>query len=427
MATDEHDKKQWINSLQEAIHNCRHCDYGPSVPRRGSSEKRFLEVRTEKNTSIKRTSSVKSDGGNSSPWYRRRSVTLHGHPLLKNKDKKESEDPTKKSKMSPVSVRRRSKPSLLEGLNVKHDEKSDWRRSRSLTSSPIAFLAQLPRRAQKSGSGLVRSESCFTKPPTNRVGSFMRHHSNRSSGRASPKSSLGLHTGSIPDLHMYNRQRSNSDHALTLEAVRNRLALVESGSSTTVSESVAEESESASRFHEDSNESNPSSQRGSQPNLTTLISSSCGLTVTKSGPSPARSLRFSCSSPSLMHSAPAPTAAWSPETPDPSRHVTTSSCSSSCTSLADVPSVMDDVEDLLVNAIDDQNRSDGCCGNSDAANVCEDVVVTLNHVLNRVCNSPLFEVKQSAKNLTVTCSNDLITISCDDGSLLQGNNIEMTV
>ena len=442
IATDEHDKKQWVNAIQEAVNNCRlvgdECALiRTPVPRRGASQKVKSSDSKVDTASVKRTSSMKSDSGTSSPWFRSRSMTLTGG-RRSGKEKKESGDSLKKSKPSPAPIRRHSKPSVFEHLPEPDflsrnslDDKSDWERSRSLTSSPIAFLTHLPKtkRQPRNGSGLGRSESCYTKPPKGLVASFVRQYSARASGKTPPRSPVISSARSVTDLPSYERRRSNSEHSLNVEAIRNRLALVESRSSSTLSESVTEENFPSSHSSKDT-ESSSTSPLDSQSNIASprrLSSRTCpcdpsdAYDVATSTP-----IHASCSSPNILQSVRIPTIAWVPSDED-ARSVSkrVSSCSSA-SSLADLPAGIDDVDTILDNAAG--CKDDGFHSDDVKKNIANDVIDTLTDVLNRVCKttSPTRPVLPHPR-LTVTCSDHYITITSDEGISWPCNDVEMTI
>ena len=413
----------------------------PVAPRRGSSQKIKSSDLKKDSASVKRSSSVKSESGSSGSWYRSRSVTLSGLSGRRNsKEKKEMANGLKKSKLSPPSTRRNSKPTLLDTLTsgdfsqrkLSVGEKTDWQRSRSLTSSPIAFLAHLPRRLPRSGSGLKRSESCYSKPPKGRVSNIVRQYSSRNpSGRTPPRSPSISATRSIPDIPSYERRRSNSEHALTLEAVRNRLAMVESSSSVTLSESMVEENLTVSHSYNDTLASNSSLTNESQTSINSASSSQASSTSSRRGSSKAPLLtssynsvpmHTSCSSPNILQSVRIPAIAWAPPTDEESSESARSSCSSS-TSL-DVPTAMDDVEGILESACEDHNNKDGFRESDD---VTGDVKDTLNGILDRISESSQPCGAKLPPILTVTCSADYITITSDDGLPWQGNDAQMAV
>ena len=457
IATDEHDKKQWVNALQEAINNCRVTDdvcvsslLSPTTSRRSSSRKVKRGDSKKSSASVKRSSSVKSDSGSSTPWFRSRSITLTGPPARRNsKDKKEAGDGLKPPKLSPPSSRRNSKPSLLDTLTgadfsrrkYSLDDKSDWQRSRSLTSSPIAFLAHLPKRLPRSGSGLTRSESCYAKPPKGPVSQYSRPNNSRlSPGRSSIRFGISA-TRSIPDLSTYERKRSNSDHALTLEAVRNRLAMVESCSSVTLSESLAEESLalSSSVKNNETSVSNLSYQSHSSVDSISRSRNSSSSCQCDSSDAASTNPSYNCttstpmhnsvSSPNILQSVRIPAIVWAaPTDEETSENIRDSFCSSS-SSLEDVPYAIDDVEVILENASEDHSSDANFCTSNDVTrtNLIHDVTATLNGVLDRICESPQPFVAQQPPTLTVTCSADYITVTNDDGLPWQGKKVEMTV
>jgi len=446
IATDEHDKKQWVNALQEAINHCRskndECARLPTpiAPRRGSSQKVTSSESKKDSASIKRSSSVKSDSGSSGSWYRNR--TLSGLTVRRNsKDKKELADRLKKSKSSPTSSRRSSKPTLEETLpdadtsQRKLSVENDWQRSRSLTSSPIAFLAHFPRRLPRSSSGLTRSESCYTKPPKGRVSDIVRQYSSRyASGRTPSRSPNLSSTRSIPDIPSYERKRSNSEHAGTLEAVRNRLAIVESCSTITLSESRLEDTTVSQPFNDaltsNSNTSSSESHVSVSSDSSSRTSSTSGQCTSSETP-PVASLyksssRHTCSSPNILQTVRIPAIAWAPPT-DEDTSESANECSSPCSSsssLEDVPNAMDDVEIILDNACDDHITEDGF---HDSNNVTSDVIDTLNNILDQVSQSSQSCISKQSPILTVTCSADYITITSDDGLPWQGKDVEMAV
>ncbi|XP_018668324.2 uncharacterized protein LOC100175479 [Ciona intestinalis] len=236
IAADEHDRKQWVNSITEAtakFQSRRGSSAGsePSNPGRWSSDRRAPPA--PEAVPVKRSSSVKSDRGGLNSWYRNRSMTANQQSGI-NRDvpvKKESR------RQSPLFSRRkplsRSRLSLAVSKSIDNDENMEvspsppmespnqsamCRRSRSLTSSPITLLSAPPPRP---AAGLSRSESCTTKPPTGRVHQLAQSFSNPNFQSPS-KSRFGSKlqpTLSNPELH----QRMVVIDT-TLEEVKERLS-----------------------------------------------------------------------------------------------------------------------------------------------------------------------------------------------------------
>ena len=438
LATDEHHKKQWVNSIQEAINNCRsgldeaHFPPTPESDQAGSGQlsvKITAVDRTEK-ISVRRTSSVKSDSGSVHyPWYRNRTFTV-GNPSGRRSSREKIDDnDVSKSKLSPLFRRRHSKSSLLglfSGTNVLErkyslDEKNDCNRSRSLSSSPIAFLTNLSRMKLRTGSGLTRSESCYSKPPSGRLGSLTQSFRGN---RSFPKFPSMAITRSIPDLTAYQRNRSNSDHSLTLEAVRNRLALGDGGSTTTLSESLAEEVTKVESPPEqiETNTSSPSSSQF------VMGSPSRPLSRTSSQ-STIPDLDYNvCVTSTPVHNDERNTTKNPFEESLEQANSMSSTRSSSSASFINDPLPMDDVEDILEKASSETIRGDcETTPTNQPINDRDEIATTLDEVLNLVCDSISHCAVSDQRRVSLSRNSNFVILTADNEQPWEGNDIEMMV
>ncbi|CAK8689367.1 unnamed protein product [Clavelina lepadiformis] len=484
VASDEHDKKQWINSLQEAINKFRSnavqttANRSP-IARRAGSEKSALDKPGEKNVTVKRSSSVRSEGGNSNAWYRNRSMTLtgqgQGHSFRRNsKDKDFIGGDLKKKSRSPLSFRRNSKPVVTKTdssdsleLNKPIDDSFTCRRSRSLTSSPINFLASLPKRSSQRGSSRIsRSESCTTKPPTGRVSQLTHAYNLRSqSGTASktlPTSPRLASARSTPDLSILEtKSHSQFEPMETLAEVKKRFApspipepdhsssldrlspdievsvqaptpVDTPSTSTQNSPNVVKppHASDVSHFMMDSPDDPAASNTSQNFPIVEEDALSPGYKSVSSLPSIHPSLSTSIiimPTIALTNSSSVPMLSSLPK----NDFTQSTSCCTSSESLADVSPLMDDVTMILDNAVERLSQDDAMSEDNDLTisevdmTTDADLVVldTLNEIIANVCDSqPIFPFSSE-----VNCHEDYITITAEDGLPWRGNDIEMMV
>ena len=105
-----------------------------------------------------------------------------------------------------------------------------------------------------------------------------------------------------------------------------------------------------------------------------------------------------------------------------------SSRSSSSTSLVADPSPIDDVEEILDKAGSEVASNDcEATPTNQPINSRDDVALTLNEILNRVCELNSVHSILDPHHVTVSCTSDFIALTTDNGQAWSGNDLEVTV
>lgn len=424
-ATDEHDRKQWLTSLQESINKCQSrapTDLSqPSVVIRNSAESKPKE--NGKKKLLRRSSSGKSDSDKSSDSH-------DSNLMQKTKAKKLAK---KLAKMSPNARNNRKSTSddvktsdLLAVNDAVFDDGKTCRRSRSLTASPVSLFNAWNGRRRANERSLTRSESGTSKPPS---GKQSRPACNSTS--KTPSRSPRLHaTRSTPDL--FNFRRS------PVLKIKNGFDFSLPNTIVTMVDDDTDGFESAF----------PSLSDPYQPDISHLIIDSpdhpAASDTSQNFPileedsiTPVlksfSSIHSSLSSPSISISFPGsgPLVGWqsSMRGRKESDDLYASSHASS-ESFVDAPLAMDDVDLILESAeTDDAESGDMTFTHclSCSASIHDDVRQVVENVLDSMLSHVCDGLPESPSSCDHTmCSERFITITADDGTPWRGDRFEMS-
>ena len=402
-ATDEHDKKQWINAIQEGMGKCQTV-LPVDVPLRGSP----MTETDRKKRIVKRSSSSKSDSSDQSTDSQesRRSAEEKQNTKGLFKTRKNS-FPRRNSEDPSLRILKSSQSADATGSDV---EKAAFRRCKSLTGSPMSALTAAPAMRRRSAVEQVKSDTRFSKPPSGRSEFSPRHYNLRSTSSMSktpPRSPRLSSTRSTPDLYSYLRRRS-------IEA--DRLLSINDQMTITVPE--------IHRPHARNHNVDLSALMVDSPDHPAASNTSRNFPVVEEDAiSPVIKSLSSISattSPTISVSFPAvfPMVAWMasgerkdpPKSPDSSR---------SSESLDDVPSVDNDVDVILDKAEYDQGKNAGSGFSHGAMTSSHDVMMTLSDLLKQVCDA--------CDETSSFNDENFITITNDDGTPWHGDDMEVSV
>ena len=428
-ATDEHDKKQWLTSLQESISKCQSSQLPdavaqPTVIVESSSGSKTKESRKKKQ--LRRSSSSKSDSDKSCDS--RESSSL---PRMKPKKlaQKLSKMSSSRNNRKSANDDEKSNDFLVVSDSVFDDGKT-CRRSRSLTTSPVSLFNSWNGRKRISGQSLTRSDSGTTKPPSGKPSRTARSSTSKS---PIPSPSRGLvTTRSTPDLfNVISRKpfsKVKSDHDLSLPDTIVTIFNDDVDGFDNDFPSLSEPYRPGISHLIIDSPDHPAASDTSQ-NFPILEEDSI-TPVLKSF----SSIHSSLSSPSVSVSIPGagPMLPWQSleDGRKMSEDLEVSSQVSSSASFVDAPLAMDDVDFILESAeTDDADSGDvafSFCFSSTASreDVSETVKDLLDDVLNRVCDA--IPVSHFGDCAPISRNESFITIKSDDGSPWRGDSLEIS-
>jgi len=371
----------------------------------------------KKKSLVKRSSSSKSDSSIDSQENYRSGRRSSEDKRVKSPLKiRKNSTPRRNSDQSLIKSSKKSDTAVLKNLDDNFDLEKAFRRSKSLTGSPITSLLTSPGRRRSSAVEAPVQENGVSKPPLGKVLLSPHRYNLRSTSKTPPKSPRLSTTRSTPDLYSYLRRRSiESDRLLSIHDQMTIAPPLSSDSPLLIRQSSA-----MPHVMVDSPD-HPAASNTSQ-NFPIVEEESIS-PVSKS----LSSIQVSSSSPSVSVSFPPvyPIKAWgTSEVGKTSQGHLDCSSRSSSESLNDDPPLIDDAEIILENVENDREKdaddtfSHGAVTSHSNG---DDVLLTVNVLLDRVCESLEHDDPQ------ITCKGDYITITCEDGTPWRGDDIEMSV
>ena len=286
-----------------------------------------------------------------------------------------------------------------------------YRRSRSLTGSPIASLTNASSRRSCSGSESAAAETGFSKPPLGANVVSPHRYRLRSASKTPPRSPRLSSTRSTPDLYSYLRRRSIESDCLLSIHDQMTLAAPTTGNTSPIKTQLT------TMPHQMVDSPDHPAASNTSRNFPIVEEESISPTFKSLS-----SVCVSSSSPSVSVSFPSvpPILAWSTSGVRKfSKGDRRCSSRSSSESLSDAPPIAD-AEVILENASSDFDKSFDVTFSHGAVtsdDVESEVSLTVNDLLDQVCQL----------EAEVVFGQTFITIKCDDGTLWRGDNIEMSV